>query len=149
MLRKCSVCEHEDLAEIDSALASNEPLRAIAHRWSVTKMDLIRHRNQHLPVSAMKAKEAGEVAHDEARRAKEVAHDEGRLTKEVAPDKVMFAKVGNYYFNLNNVAYVSDNGDHIIVRFNFVNPSTQGLQAVRVGGNEAKELRARLDELTL
>jgi hypothetical protein len=138
MLRKCSVCDHDDLAEIDSALASNEPLRAIAHRWSVTKMELIRHRNQHLPVSAMKAQEAGEVAHDEA-----------RLAKEVTPDEVMFAKVGNYYFNMNNVAYVADNGDHIIVRFNFVNPGTQGPQAVRVGGNEAKELRARLDELTL
>src|SRR5919112_3901618 len=99
MVRKCSVCEHEDLAEIDSALASNEPLRAIAHRWSVTKMDLIRHRNQHLPVSAIKAKEAGGVARDEARPA-----------KEVAPGEVMFAKVGNYYFNMNNVAYVSDNG---------------------------------------
>ena len=62
MPRRCSVCEHDDLAEINSALASNEPLRTIADRWSVSKMALIRHRNQHLPVSQLKAKEAEEVA---------------------------------------------------------------------------------------
>lgn len=101
-------------------------------------MDLIRHRNQHLPISAISTTEAGEVAQDEV-----------MLPKEAAPDEVMFAKVGNYYFNMNNVAYVADNEDHIIVQFNFVSPSTQRPHAVRVSGNEAQELRARLDELTL
>jgi hypothetical protein len=61
--------------------------------------------------------------------------------------EVLFAKVGNHYLNLNNVADVADNGDHLIVRFNFVNPNTQGPQALRVGGNEAQELRARLGDL--
>ena len=61
MPRRCSVCKHDNLAEINSALASNEPLRTIADRWSVSKTDLMRHRNQHLPVSAIKAKEAEEV----------------------------------------------------------------------------------------
>ena len=38
-------------------------------------------------------------------------------------------------------------GEHLIVRFNFINPTTQRLQALRVSGNEAKQLRARVDEL--
>ena len=64
-----------------------------------------------------------------------------------AAREALFAKVGNHYLNLNNVADVADNGEHLIVRFNFVNPTTQGPQAIRVSGNEAQELRARLDEL--
>ena len=60
MNRRCSVCDHEDSAEIDSALASNEPIRTIADRWSVSKTDLMRHRNQHLSVSVIEAKEAEE-----------------------------------------------------------------------------------------
>ena len=58
-----------------------------------------------------------------------------------------FAKVANHYLNLNNIANIADNGDHLIVRFNFINPTTQQPQALRVSGNEAEELRARLDEL--
>ena len=61
MARRCSVCEHKDLAEINSALALGEPLRFIAYRWSVSKTDLMRHRNQHLPVSAIMAKETQEI----------------------------------------------------------------------------------------
>ena len=40
-----------------------------------------------------------------------------------------------------------DNGDNLIVRFNFVNPSTQGPQGIRVAGDQAQELRAVLDRL--
>ena len=65
MPRRCSVCEHDDLAEINSALASNEPLRTISDRWSVSKTALIRHRNLHLPVSAIMAEEAEEVTYDD------------------------------------------------------------------------------------
>ena len=61
MARRCSVCDHEDLAEINSALAANEPLRTIADRWSVSKTDLMRHRNQHLPVSAVMSEQAEEI----------------------------------------------------------------------------------------
>ena len=64
MARECSICDHDDLAEINSALAANEPLRTIADRWSVSKTDLMRHRNQHLPVSAIEAKEAEEAEED-------------------------------------------------------------------------------------
>jgi hypothetical protein len=63
MPRRCSVCDHDELADINSALASNEPLRTIADRWSVSKTALIRHRNEHLPASSLlEAKEAEEVA---------------------------------------------------------------------------------------
>ncbi len=48
---------------------------------------------------------------------------------------------------MTNVADVADNGDHLIVRFTFADPTTQGPQAIRVSGNEARELHARLDEL--
>ena len=63
MPRRCSVCDHDDSADINSALASNEPLRTIADRWSVSKTALIRHRNEHLPASSLlEAKEAEEMA---------------------------------------------------------------------------------------
>src|SRR5918998_5973922 len=63
MPRKCSVCDHKALAEINSELASNEPLRDIADRWSVSKTELMRHRNYHLPVSAIMAQEAEEASY--------------------------------------------------------------------------------------
>src|ERR687886_1854206 len=65
MPRRCSVCEHKDVAEINSALALGEPLRNIADRWSVSKTDLMRHRNQHLPVSVIMAEEAEEGTHSD------------------------------------------------------------------------------------
>jgi hypothetical protein len=55
------VCDHEDLDEINAALASNERIRTIAERWSVRKTALMRHRNEHLPFSAIEAKEAEEA----------------------------------------------------------------------------------------
>ena len=61
--------------------------------------------------------------------------------------EAMFTKVGNHYLNMNNVADIADNEDHLIIRFNFVNPTTHGPHALRVSGDEAQELRARLDEL--
>ena len=62
MPRRCSVCDHEALAEINFALAASEPIRNIASRWSVSKMDLIRHRNYHLPVSAIMGQEGEKVS---------------------------------------------------------------------------------------
>ena len=59
----------------------------------------------------------------------------------------MLIKIENYYLNLDNVADIVDNGDNLIVRFNFVNPSTQGPQGIRVAGDQAQELRAVLDRL--
>jgi hypothetical protein len=58
MPRSCPICDHEDLNEINAALASSERIRTIAERWSVRKTALMRHRNEHLPFSAIEAKEA-------------------------------------------------------------------------------------------
>jgi hypothetical protein len=58
MPRSCPICDHEDLDEINAALATNERIRTIAERWSVRKTALMRHRNEHLPFSAIEAKEA-------------------------------------------------------------------------------------------
>jgi hypothetical protein len=58
MPRSCPICDHEDLDEINAALASNDRIRTIAERWSVRKTALMRHRNEHLPFSAIEAKEA-------------------------------------------------------------------------------------------
>jgi hypothetical protein len=72
MPRSCSVCEHDDLEEINTALASNERIGTIADRWSVSKTALMRHRNEHLPVSFIEAKEA-EAREAEAKEAEEDA----------------------------------------------------------------------------
>jgi hypothetical protein len=64
MPRSCPICDHEDLDEIDAALASNERIRTIAERWSVRKTALMRHRNEHLPFSAIEAEEAEEAEED-------------------------------------------------------------------------------------
>ena len=61
MPRSCPICDHEDLDEINAALASNERIRTIAERWSVRKTALMRHRNEHLPFSAIEAKDAEEA----------------------------------------------------------------------------------------
>ena len=77
MPRSCPICDHEDLDGINAALASNERIRTIAERWSVRKTALMRHRNEHLPFSAIEAKEAeakeAEVKEAEAQEAEEDA----------------------------------------------------------------------------
>lgn len=72
MPRSCPICDHEDLDEINAALASNERIRTIAERWSVRKTALMRHRNEHLPYSAIEAKEA-EAKEAEAKESEEDA----------------------------------------------------------------------------
>ena len=69
MPRSCPICDHEDLDEINAALASNERIRTIAERWSVRKTALMRHRNEHLPFSAIAAKDAEETGEVEAEEA--------------------------------------------------------------------------------
>jgi len=75
MPRSCPICDHEDLDEINAALASNERIRTIAARWSVRKTALMRHRNEHLPYSAIEAQEAreAEAKEAEAKEAEEAA----------------------------------------------------------------------------
>jgi Zn-dependent peptidase ImmA (M78 family) len=72
--RSCPVCEHEDLKEINAALASNERIRTIADRWSVSKIALMRHRNEHLPVSAIEEAKEAEAREAEVKEAEEDVH---------------------------------------------------------------------------
>ena len=74
MSRSCPVCEHEDLKEINAALASNERIRTIADRWSVSKIALMRHRNEHLPVSAIEEAKEAEAREAEVKEAEEDVH---------------------------------------------------------------------------
>jgi hypothetical protein len=71
------------LDEINAALASNERIRTIAERWSVRKTALMRHRNEHLPFSAIEAKEA-EAKEAEAKEA-EAKEAEAKEAEEDAP----------------------------------------------------------------
>jgi len=83
MSRGCSICEHDDLEEIDAALASNERIRTIADRWSVSKTALMRHRNEHLHVSVIEA-EAKEAEAKEA----EAKEPEGNAPADELLDRV-------------------------------------------------------------
>jgi len=60
--RKCSICEHPQAEEINTALLNGVSLRNIAERYSVSKTALHRHKESHLPADLVKAKEAQEVA---------------------------------------------------------------------------------------
>ena len=62
MARKCVVCEHEKVNEINKALLAGETYRNIAKRFSVSISSLSRHKNQHIPKAMTKAQEAQEVA---------------------------------------------------------------------------------------
>src|SRR4051812_32973538 len=61
MPQTCTVCRHEERAQIDTALIENEPLRNIAERFGLTPTSLHRHK-QHLSTELIMAKQAYEVA---------------------------------------------------------------------------------------
>ena len=60
-MRVCTICNHLKVAEINTSLIDNGPLRTIADRWSVSKTSLLRHKT-HLPAALMKSKRAQEEA---------------------------------------------------------------------------------------
>ena len=62
MPRKCSVCAHPDLAEINAAIIRGDSLRDIARQYHLSKDAVARHSKKHLPVALAKAKDASEVA---------------------------------------------------------------------------------------
>lgn len=61
MPRKCTICEHPRVEEINTALLDGVPLRDIAGQFSVSKTALHRHK-EHIPAGLVKAQEAQEVA---------------------------------------------------------------------------------------
>ena len=63
MPRVCTVCTHPERPAIDQALVNHRPFRDIACRFDVGRMAAVRHHDDHLPATLVKAKEAEDVAH--------------------------------------------------------------------------------------
>ena len=66
MPRRCTICIHDSRSEIDQALVKRQPFRAIARQFDVSKSALVRHHDDHLPASLVKAQEATEAAQADA-----------------------------------------------------------------------------------
>jgi len=61
MPRKCTVCEHEKVEEINKALVEGASIRFIAKQFSISHQALQRHK-RHILTTLTKAQEAQEVA---------------------------------------------------------------------------------------
>jgi hypothetical protein len=59
--RTCTICTHDQRAEIDKALVERRPFRHIAARHSVSTSALVRHHDDRLPAKLVKAREAAEA----------------------------------------------------------------------------------------
>ena len=66
MPRTCTIGRHAERAAIDSALVERRPFRDIAGQHKVSKSALVRHFDDHLPSSLVKAQEATEAAQADA-----------------------------------------------------------------------------------
>ncbi len=66
MPRKCTICGHRSRAKIDKALVERRAFRTIAHQFKVSKHALLRHSDDHLPSSLVKAQQATEAAQADA-----------------------------------------------------------------------------------
>ena len=58
MPRTCTICKHEAIKDINSALVRGEPYRDIARQHGVSKDALRRHKASHLPKLLRRAKDA-------------------------------------------------------------------------------------------
>ncbi|MBS3948396.1 MAG: hypothetical protein KGZ57_08870 [Dethiobacter sp.] len=61
MAKKCGICDHPQVEEINAALVEGVILRKITENFSVKMTALHRHK-QHIPAGLVKAQEAREVA---------------------------------------------------------------------------------------
>jgi hypothetical protein len=85
---RCTICTHDSLPEINKALVERQAFRTIAGQYGVSKSALLRHHDDHLPASLVKAKEASEAAQADALLAQVVdLRDKalGVLTKAESP----------------------------------------------------------------
>jgi tRNA(Phe) wybutosine-synthesizing methylase Tyw3 len=63
MTRTCTVCLHSEREAIDKALVAGEPVRSVASRYVPLKpSSMQRHKEDHLPQTLSKAREARAVA---------------------------------------------------------------------------------------
>jgi hypothetical protein len=129
MSRGCSICEHDDLEEIDAALASNERIRTIADRWSVSKTALMRHRNEHLHVSVIEAQEAKEP---------EAKEPEAKEPEENAPADELLDRVCDLQKHTLTILEEAEEARELSV----------ALQAIREAKGNLASSAKFLDELT-
>lgn len=61
-MRRCTVCQHKDLAKINEALIAGQSYRGISGQFNLSKSAVERHAKKHLPATLVKAKEASEIA---------------------------------------------------------------------------------------
>ncbi len=66
MPRKCTICSHKKRSAIDKALVERQAFRTIADQFRVSKTALLRHYDDHLPSSLVKAQQATEAAQADA-----------------------------------------------------------------------------------
>ncbi len=66
MPRRCTICTHESRADIDQALVERHPFRHIAAQFNVSTSALVRHSDDHLPASLLKAQAAREATQADA-----------------------------------------------------------------------------------
>ena len=66
MPRTCTICTHESRADIDQALVERHPFRHIAAQFNVSTSALVRHSDDHLPASLLKAQAAREATQADA-----------------------------------------------------------------------------------
>jgi hypothetical protein len=66
MPRTCTICTHKQRTAIDKALVARQAFRHIAKRYSVSTAALVRHSDDHLPSSLLKAQAAREAANADA-----------------------------------------------------------------------------------
>jgi hypothetical protein len=62
MPQPCTICIHEQRAAIEQAMVADQPNRAIARQWRVSKDAVARHKEEHLSAKLIKAQEAQEAA---------------------------------------------------------------------------------------
>ena len=66
MPRTCTICRHDRLADIDTALVDRRPFRSIAKQFSVGASALLRHHDDHLPAKLLRAKRVAEAVEADA-----------------------------------------------------------------------------------
>ena len=62
MPRRCSICSHERLEEINRALVGDSALSEIAALFRVSDDSLSRHKVNHIPAALARAEEAREAS---------------------------------------------------------------------------------------
>ena len=66
MSRTCTICPHDQRARIDRALIARTPFRHIAAQYGVSTSALVRHCDDHIPSSLIRAQRVKEATEADA-----------------------------------------------------------------------------------